>query len=342
MDGKVVTLNVEDGQKTAEWNMGSEIYQQQMGALWTNNAKLSVSLNGNFNYLQDDGTFRTEYGHTASVNSVSVIPGGFVTGDNVGTVLFWKSGQVPYACFSPEGESAPVCGIVTLPSNDKVAVSRADGVLTILNVADGSVAATWTLGKKGTGNLVAANDYIATYLEKNLLIVQGSTVQTYPLSFVPTAIAISRDGSEIALGAQDKCIHIYGPDGIEKVKVTGLFKECVAIAYSPDNSKLAASSANKEIMIWNREDYENPIIDGWRFHSLAITKILWIDEENLVTVSKDRSIRLWSMKKKRVNPEIARAHVQGITDADWLEPGVLITTSVDCSIRTWNIEAIKA
>ena len=224
---------------------------------------------------------------------------------------------------------------------EKVAVARLDGVCTILKVADGTVDATWTLGKKGTGALVAKNDYIATYLDKNLLVIQGQTVKSYPLSFTPTAIAVSQDGAEIALG-ENKTIHFYTTNGEEKAKATGLFKECCAIAYSPDNTKVAASSLNKEIMIWNREDLENPLIDGWRFHSLAITKILWIDNENLVTVSKDRSIRLWSMKKRRVNIEHARAHVQGITDADWLSENLLITSGNDGALRTWTIEKIQA
>ncbi|KAK8893215.1 WD40 repeat-like protein [Tritrichomonas musculus] len=341
MDGRNVIVNVETGATEGEWSVGSEVYHQQMGCLWTKNIKFSISLNGDFNYLEEGGKVRTEYGHTAAVNNVVSIPGGFVSGDAVGRVLFWKNGEAPYACFSPEGESAPVCGMVVLPGNDKVAVSRLDGVLTILNVADGTVNATWTLGKKGSGQLVAKNDYIATYLDKNLLVIRGQTVNTYPLSFAPAAIAVSQDGAEIALG-ENKTVHFYTPNGEETAKVTGLFKECCAIAYSPDNTKVAASSINKEIMIWDRSDLENPLIDGWRFHSLAITKILWIDNENLVTVSKDRSIRLWSMKKRRVNIECPRAHVQSITDAEWLEENLLITSGIDGALRTWTIEKIQA
>ena len=342
MDDRVVIINVETGNIEKEWKIGDQTYQQQMGALWTKNTKLSISLNGDFNYLKDDGTFSIEYGHTAAVNAVAVIPGGFVSGDAVGRVLFWKKEEIPYACYSPEGDAAPVCGIVALPGDENVAVSRADGVLTILKIADGSEVSSWSLGKKGTGALVAKNDFIATYLEKNLLLVRGSVIKTYPLNFVPTAIAVSGDGSEIAIGGADKIVHLFTPEGEEKGHISGLFKDCCSIAYSPDDTKIAATSVNKEIMIWNRSDFENPLIDGWRFHSLAITKLLWIDNENLLSVSKDRSIRLWSMKKRRTNIELARAHVQGITDAAWLEEGVLITTGIDGAIRTWNITKIQA
>jgi WD40 repeat protein len=86
----------------------------------------------------------------------------------------------------------------------------------------------------------------------------------------------------MVMRGNDKTVDLYDT---EAGKVKG---------YSPDGTKIAAYRENKEIMVWNRNDTVNRIIDGWRFHSLAVTKILFlVDNVELMTVSKDKSIRLW-------------------------------------------------
>ena len=39
---------------------------------------MSISLNCDFHFLNEDGSIRTEIGHTATINAVGQIPGGFV------------------------------------------------------------------------------------------------------------------------------------------------------------------------------------------------------------------------------------------------------------------------
>ena len=341
MDGKVLAVNVESGEIAQTWNVGSEVHQQQAGVLWTSKQKMSIGLNGDFNFLLDDGSIKTERGHTSCIVAATPIEGGFASADTCGRVLFWKYGDIPYAVFGEEGSGLPACcGICTL-GDGNVAVTREDGALTILNKENASVIKSLTISKKSTGPLVASGNTVFTYSEKNLLII-GDDVKTIPLDYVPTAIAISVDGQEIAVGGADKLVHLYDTTGNEKGKIEGLFKECCAIAYSPDGLKIAASSQNKEIIVWNRDNVSTPFHEGWRYHSLAITKILWMsDNIGLVTVAKDRSIRLWSLEKKRRDIELARAHEQQINDAFWINETTLLTVGHDGAVRTWNIAKIE-
>jgi WD40 repeat protein len=342
MDGRVVTVNVDGGAKTAEWTVGSQIYQQQMGVLWTSKNIISVSLNGDFNFLQPNGKFTIDRGHIGAIQAVAKTDGGFVSGDANGQVLFWKYGSKPYAVFGPDGGLPPVSGLANL-GDGTVAVGRADGVVTILKIEDGSVVKSVTVGKRATGAIVAGPGYFATYTEKNLVIVTGGTPKTVAIGYVPTAIAIAPDGAEFAVGGADKLVHLYSKDGAEKGTITGLFKEAAAVSYSPDGVKIAATSENKEIIVWNRSDLKNPILDGWRFHSLAVTKILWFpDNIGLLTIAKDRSIRLWSLEKKRKYVEIGRAHEQQLSDAFWIEDGTsLLTAGFDGAIKTWTVTKIE-
>ncbi|KAH0792157.1 actin-interacting protein 1 isoform X2 [Histomonas meleagridis] len=340
MDGAARVITVADGTVTKEYKIGDEVYQQQQGCLWTKTTMLSISLNGDFNFLNEDGSIRTEIGHTAPISAVTKIKDGYVSGDNNGRVLFWKYNELSYACFCQEADGVPVNGIATI-SDDKVVITRADGLMTILNTNDASVVKTIPVSKKSTGNVVAHGDLIVTFSEKNLIIVNGGEAKTIQLSYVPTYVAIDNDGKEIAVGGEDKLIHLLTPDGNETGKITGLFKACAAIAYSPDNTMIAATSENREIMIWKRGDYANPLIDGWRFHSLAINKIIWIDNGNLITLSKDRSIRMWSMSKRRKYVEAPRAHEQSITDGFLVDDSTLLTVGLDGCIRTWKFQKIE-
>ena len=339
MDGAARIINVDDGAVVKEYKIGDEIYQQQQGCLWTKTTKMSISLNGDFNFLNEDGSIRTEYGHTGAINAVTKIDGGFVSGDSTGRILFWKYGEAPYACFGQEVDGVPISAIATVAGGEMVAAAKANGSLIYLKVADGSVVKQVTIGKKGTGNMVAKGDVLVTFTEKNLIIVKGNgEPKIVQLTYTPTYVAVSQDATEIAVGGNDKLVHLLTTDGQETGKITGLFKECAAIEYSPDNTMIAATSENKEIMIWKRTDYNNPIIDGWRFHSLAIKKIIWVDNVNLITVSKDRSIRMWSIEKKRKYVETPRAHEQSITDGFLVDADKLLTVGLDGCIRTWKIQ----
>jgi WD40 repeat protein len=256
-------------------------------------------------------------------------------------VLFWKSGEKPYAVFGPEGGLPAITGLANI-GGGRVAAGRADGSLVILNIADGSLVKQLPVGKKATGAVVAGLGLFVTYTEKNLVIVTGDTPKSISLNYVPTAIAIAPDGAEIAVGGADKLIHLYGTDGVEKGVIKGLFKEAAAVSYSPDGKKIAGSSENKEIIVWNRSDLANPIQDGWRFHSLAVTKILWFpDSVGLLTTSKDRSIRLWSLDKKRKYVELARAHEQQLSDAFWVDETTLLTSGNDGAIKTWKVAKVE-
>lgn len=339
MDGAVRVIKVDDGSVVSEYAIGSEIHHQQQGCVWAGATKMSVSLNGDFNFLNDDGSVRTEYGHTGAINAVARIDGGFVSGDSVGRVLFWKHGEAPYACFGVEADGVPITAVAAIPGGELVAVAKSNGTITYLRIADASVAKQITVGKKGTGKMVAKGSVLVTYTEKNLIIIKGSgEPQTIALPYTPTCVALSQDGTEIAVGGSDKCVHLLSDDGHETGAARGLFKECAAVEYSPDDTMIAATSENREIMIWKRGDFENPIIDGWRFHSLSVNKIIWVDNVNLITVSKDRSIRMWSIEKKRKYVETARAHEQAITDGFLIDENTLLTVGLDGCVRTWKIQ----
>jgi WD40 repeat protein len=65
------------------------------------------------------------------------------------------------------------------------------------------------------------------------------------------------------------------------------------------------------------------------------------DNDSLVTVAKDRSMRLWKMSQKRKYVEFPRAHEQQINDAFWVNGNTLLTVGLDGCSRVWHVESIQ-
>lgn len=331
LDGRVVQYPVEGGAALKTWNFGNDLSQQQHGVLW-GSVKVSISLNGDLNILNDDGTFKTQYLHSAGLTCAAKIgEGSFATGDTNGRAILWEGG----AAVAANDAAAPVSGIAAFGGN--VAVARCDGQLTVF-AKNGSEVAKATFGKKGSGHLVAGAGFVIGYSEKTLFKYSASGINSKALDFVPSAIGIS--GEQVAVGGQDKIVHIFDSALNEKEKYSGLLQACTAVAFSPDGTHVAASSEQKEIVVWKRGTAE-PIHEGWRVHSLIVTKILWLSATGLLTVAKDRSIRLWSLEKKRKFVDHGRAHEGQILDAFLDAPGKLVTAGTDGAAKVWKITPIE-
>nr|GFD54450.1 hypothetical protein [Tanacetum cinerariifolium] len=94
----------------------------------------------------------------------------------------------------------------------------------------------------GDVTLVASDDSIVVYSK-------GSKVSSLPVKYGATSIAAN--GSTVAVGGNDKLVHIYTLSGTE-LKETGTelrraTAAISAIAFSPSGSKVAFGSSNGKI-----------------------------------------------------------------------------------------------
>ena len=91
-------------------------------------------------------------------------------------------------------------------------------------------------------------------------MLRGSkVVSTFNLGFAVTASAITPDGSEAIIGAQDGKLHIYSITGDTLTEEAVLEKHrgaVTVIRYSPDVSMFASGDANREAVVWDRASQE--------------------------------------------------------------------------------------
>jgi len=337
--GKSLVIKVEDGSVVEEYDFGQDVHNQQCGTLWTKKHKISISLNGTLNYLEN-GKSRSVMGHTCGLSSIAMIPGGFVSADSLGTVLFRKFKEAPYAVWNPFRGAPGVKAICTINNNAQVLVGCADFSLNVLSVEDGSLIRTIKFDKP-INALLPFGDDVIIQTSDSLVLFKNDEFIPIPTSEKVSSAAVSQATNEIVYGTKSGMIFFIDIDGSVRGSAKSHDYEVTTISYSHDGSKVATSSNKFDITVWSRENLNEPIHTGWRFHSLRINKILFSKDGNhLITVSGDRTIRQWSLEKKRKYVEEKIAHFEGVVSAEWVDDSRIITIGDDSSIRQWIVEMI--
>lgn len=71
------------------------------------------------------------------------------------------------------------------------------------------------------------------------------------------------------------------------------------LAFSPDGHLLATASMDKSIKIWDAETYRLlKVVDRARHagHGTSVNKLLWVNSDQLLSASDDRTISVWKMR----------------------------------------------
>lgn len=112
------------------------------------------------------------------------------------------------------------------------------------------------------------------------------------------------------------------------------------VAWSPDNKRLATTSHDKTIRIWDLTRRDPPVI--LRGHSAWVSSAAWSpDSKFLASVSGDLHIRLWDAASGEML--LARhAHARTIFDVAWSPDGQTIATgSGDLNVAIWDAQTLK-
>ncbi len=109
------------------------------------------------------------------------------------------------------------------------------------------------------------------------------------------ALAYSPDGNYLVSGGRDAMMNIYDTKNnfelLKNIAAHNLHIHCI---YFNTNGKLfATSSMDKTIKIWDAENFELlKVIDKSRHegHVSSVNKLLWLDDENIISCSDDKTI----------------------------------------------------
>jgi cytochrome c len=234
--------------------------------------------------------------HDGAVNAVATLPDGhFVTGGEDGRIAVWRPGETrPAAVF--EAHKGPIVGLSVSPDGTRVASASWDGTARVTPL-DGSPARVLE-GHQGNVDAVA-------FAPDGRIVTAGydATLRLWPADGPPTVVTLSTplngvvaapDG-EIAAAGADGAVRILDRAGAIRATVETGPTPIIALALSPDGSKLAAASIAGSAAVIDRAggrvlfNLNGPGLPVW---SLAFRP----DGSELLTGGGDRMVRRWDMR----------------------------------------------
>lgn len=148
------------------------------------------------------------------------------------------------------------------------------------------------------------------------------------------SLDVSPDGQYVAFGEGDD-VRVYSVPKFELVRIfLGHKNSVVKVKWSPDGSRLASSSVDNTVRLWEfYTGLPGPILEG---HQNRVDAIDWHPDGQLVASGdQDHVVRIWSIEGK---PEaILLGHAAKISDVSWNPEGDrLASAASDGTIRLWN------
>ncbi|KAF2687651.1 WD40 repeat-like protein [Lentithecium fluviatile CBS 122367] len=353
-DQTVRIWDPEAGKAVQTWRMGEEgvpsIPGQQVGVVWPSGRSdgliISVDLEGNLNYLVD-GTptpSRVVRGHQKNITAAGISGSTFFTGSYEGRVLAWDTATGSATKVEGDCHSNYVAGFTASDPRSESDVFSVgwDDTLRSISVSSkiftGSASAL-KFQPKGIATtsdvvLVPSSDSIAVYSK-------GSKANSLSVKYTPTCIAAH--GSHVAVGGDDKLVHVYTLSGTD-LKETGTelrraTAPISALAFSLSGSKIAVGANNGKIYAFEASGDWKIITDRWSAHTARITSLAWDDSEKYVASgSLDTNVMAWSVEDPGKRIKAMNAHKDGVTGVAWEKAGKILSAGGDSSVKVWQLK----
>ena len=260
-----------------------------------------------------------------------------VSGSYDGRVCTWSSAGIASPVTGP-GHTNALVGVVA--AGQSVLTAAMDDSIREVDVSSSSFAcvpsdvhaadrlrpsfaSTATLPK----GIDAASDgtaFVATASDVQI-VKGGKKLFGLPVNYAPTAIAATRDGKQVAVGAEDGKLYIYASSGSTldlKSTLTANRSAVSALAFSPDGALLAAGEASGKVLLLIATSASFEVkTSRWSYHTGRILALAWSpDGAHVASASLDTHVYVWSvaapLKKVaiKVRDSRARGHAQAAAE----------------------------
>ncbi len=233
--------------------------------------------------------------HDGAVNAVAALPDGrFASASEDGRIALWRLGQTePERVL--EGHTGPVAGLAIAPDGSVLASAAWDGTARLWPLAGG--AARVLEGHRGNVNAVAFlpdGRPVTAGADATVRIWtrEGEAAVTATLPSALSAVAVTADGGIAAAGA-DATVRFLAEDGSTRGEVELGPAPVIALAPSPDGTRIAAASAGGTVAMIERAT--GKILFTLVGPGLPVWSVAWRpDGSELVTGGGDRLVRRWN------------------------------------------------
>jgi WD40 repeat protein len=353
-DQTVRIWDAEAGSVVQTWRMGEEgvasIPDQQVGVVWptgrSDGLVVSVDLEGNLNYLVQGSQKPTRVvrGHQKNITAAGISGSTLATGSYEGRVLAWDLSTGLADKVQGASHSNYVAGITTAESKVEAGLYSVgwDDTLRSISVPNKIFTGQASeLGSQPKG--IAATSGVVLILSSDSIAVyeNGSKATALSVKYAPTAIAAH--GSTVAVGGDDKMVHIYTLSGTTLKDTETVLRRATspisALAFSASGQKLAVGASNGKVYAFEASGDFKLITDRWSAHTARITCLAWDEsEEHAASGSLDTNVMVWSTEDPGKRIKALNAHKDGVAGVVWEKAGKVVSAGGDASIKVWTVK----
>jgi WD40 repeat protein len=276
----------------------------------------------------------------------------FATAGSEGIVADWRTAE-PALAHALLQTPQPIYSLALLPWNQLLAVGQGDGGIHVVDVATGTLTRSASVHTGGVFDLLAvpaSRTLIAAGGDGQLSIWQGEPLTcqlTARISATPLrALALSSDGSLLAVGGTDRIIRLFNATTLAPVHEWPAHTHSIfALAFSPDGRTLLSAGRDAHLRAWSLPSYQ--LTEDLVAHLFAVHHIAYSPSgEWLATASMDKTLKLWQAPTatqplrllKVVDFARHGGHRSSVNRLLWLTDRELISVSDDRQVLHWRFD----
>ncbi|OAY81407.1 U3 snoRNP-associated protein-like YAOH [Ananas comosus] len=151
-------------------------------------------------------------------------------------------------------------------------------------------------------------------------------------------LAASSDGRYLASGGMDRHVHLWDTRSREHIQAFHGHRGPVScLAFRQGTTQLFSGSFDRTIKLWNAEDRTH--MDNLFGHQSEILMSDCLRKERLLTVGRDRTMRLWKVPEE--SQLVFRAPASSLECCCFINDSEFISGSDDGSIELWSVTRKK-
>ncbi len=166
----------------------------------------------------------------------------------------------------------------------------------------------------------------------------GNNERTYGGHGLPiTSVAVSGNGQFVAGGSMDKSFSVWNLGNGQVVKKISAGAPVTAVALNSNGQIAAVGLSNNTIQLMEmKEGKELKKLTG---HGGAISSLIYLDDNRILSASADKTLRLWDAKDG--NAKATLNHVGPITALTKSKDGKLIAAGSGKTVKVWQLQGNK-
>ncbi|KAF7722001.1 hypothetical protein EC973_003784 [Apophysomyces ossiformis] len=325
---------------------------QQVGNLWQGDWTLSVSLSGEFNYLDKNSgkVARTIDGHSKAITALAVASDDtFFTGSYDGRVYAWDYGIKDNQTAAKKiGGEAHVNQVIDLAVKEDALYSAGmDDTIRKGNVKDRNISTSMASSGGLPRSLSAFNDKVVVATVKDVQIYDSTfqkIIQEQELGFTPSVAAVDPSGEHVFVGGEDNKVRVYQhKDGklSHLHDLSNNLGNITALAVHPTLPLVAVGDSVGKIFVYDFKEAKVEL-QKWVFHTARILSIQWSACGTfLVSGSLDTNIYVWNREQPFKKVAIKNAHIDAVNRVSFLyktdDKLSIVSAGQDAAIRVWEV-----